>query len=178
VGTDHISVVDANGSVAVLMHTMTADPWINGLFYRGVHIPASGGWFMRTPLKPGARITIDGAENIALLDGRPVLASGSPSGSLLPCVLQNMINIIDFGMSIDTAVSQPRFGFGDVGSSRLVVEANMGAGVIDRLSALGMPFDLIGPYHEQTGSYDALHRVGEEWFACGDPRRTGSAEAI
>ncbi|HEX3802790.1 MAG TPA: gamma-glutamyltransferase [Solirubrobacteraceae bacterium] len=178
VGTDHVSAVDANGSVAVLMHTCTADPWINGLFYRGVHIPASGGWFMRTPLKPGARITIDGAENIALLDGRPVLASGSPSGSLLPCVLQNMINIIDFGMSIEESVARPRFGFSDVGSSRLVIEASVGTRVRDGLAALGMPFDVIGPYHEQTGSYDALHRVGDEWFACADPRRTGTAEAV
>jgi gamma-glutamyltranspeptidase/glutathione hydrolase len=178
VGTDHVSAVDAQGNVAVLMHTCTAEPWINGLFYRGVHIPASGGWFMRTPPAPGGRITIDGAENIALVDGVPVLASGSPSGSLLPCVLQNMINILDFGMSIEESVARPRFGFSDVGSSRLVVEANVGEQVLDGLRGLGMPFDTIGPYHEQTGSYDAIHRVGDTWSACADPRRTGTAEAV
>ena len=178
VGTDHISAVDSDGNVAVLMHTCTGDPWLNGLFYRGVQVPNSMGWAMRTPVKPGARITIDGAENIALIDGRPVLGSGSPSGSLLPCVLQNMINIIDFGMPLQTSVAQPRFGFTAAGSSRLVVEANVDPKVLDRLRQLGMPFDVVTPYYEHMGSYDAVHRVGDDWTACGDPRRGGAAEAV
>jgi gamma-glutamyltranspeptidase / glutathione hydrolase len=181
VGTDHISAIDESGNVVVLMHTCTADPWVNGLFLDGVSLPASAGWinFSRSPVPPGARLAIDGAENIALSGGVPVLASGSPSGSLLPCVLQNMINILDFGIPLEDTVSRPRFGFSDVGSSQLVLEADFPEHVITELRELGMPFQLISPWYEFMGSYDAIHVLNNgERVACPDPRRTGSAEGV
>jgi gamma-glutamyltranspeptidase / glutathione hydrolase len=176
VGTDHVTAADRHGNVAVMMHTHTSDPWVNGLFLHGVAIPASAGWLTRTPVAPGGRITIDGAENIAFMDGRPVLAGGSPSGSLLPCVLQSMINVLDFGMDLETSAQCPRFGFSGVGSSRLVLEATIDPAVQAGLERLGMPFGLTGPFDEYMGSFDAIAWDGGELVACPDPRRTGSAE--
>jgi gamma-glutamyltranspeptidase/glutathione hydrolase len=175
VGTDHLTAVDRHGNVAVMMHTCTADPWINGFFHAGISIPAAAGWTTRTPVPPGGRITIDGAENIAFRDGLPVLASGSPSGSLLTCVLQNMVNILDFGMDIEESVLRPRFGFTGVGSGRLAVEAGMPETVLDGLRRRGMPFKQIGPYDAYMGSYEAISLQDGRLAACPDPRRTGSA---
>jgi len=175
VGTDHLTAADQFGNVAVLMHTCTADPWINGLFHEGIAIPASAGWTTRTPTPPGARITIDGAENIAFRDGKPVLASGSPSGSLLPCVLQNMVNILDFGMTIEESVKRPRFGFTGVGSCRLAIESGMPEELTAGLERRGMQLKRIGPYDEYMGSYDAISWEDGRLVACPDPRRTGAA---
>src|SRR5690606_19899120 len=60
--------------------------------------------------QPGARATVYLAPNIVLRDGRPVIVSGSPSVSLVACVLQNLVNLMDFGMDIEASVHQPRFG--------------------------------------------------------------------
>ncbi|MFN9213677.1 MAG: gamma-glutamyltransferase, partial [Gemmatimonadota bacterium] len=58
-------------------------PWSNGLFAAGVSIAASGGHFLRVMPKPGDRATAYVAPNLIMKNGRPVLASGSPSVGLI-----------------------------------------------------------------------------------------------
>ncbi|GAA4615294.1 hypothetical protein GCM10023195_67330 [Actinoallomurus liliacearum] len=60
--------------------------------------------------QPGERACVHLAPNIVLRDGGPVLVSGSPSVSLVACVLQNVVNLLDFGMTIEESVRAPRFG--------------------------------------------------------------------
>ena len=46
---------------------------------------------------------------IVLKEGKPVLVTGSPGGSrIITAVLQVVVNVIDFGMTIADAVSFPR----------------------------------------------------------------------
>ncbi|TNF04187.1 MAG: gamma-glutamyltransferase, partial [Gammaproteobacteria bacterium] len=46
---------------------------------------------------------------IVLKDGVPILATGSPGGStIITVVLQNILNVIDFGMNIAEATAAPR----------------------------------------------------------------------
>jgi gamma-glutamyltranspeptidase/glutathione hydrolase len=58
---------------------------------------------------PGKRPLSSMTPTIVLKDGKPFLITGSPGGSrIITAVLQVIVNVIDFGMPIDRAVSAPR----------------------------------------------------------------------
>jgi gamma-glutamyltranspeptidase/glutathione hydrolase len=58
---------------------------------------------------PGKRPVSSMSPTIVLKDGKPVLITGSPGGSrIITAVLQVIVNSLDFGMTIDQAVSAPR----------------------------------------------------------------------
>jgi gamma-glutamyltranspeptidase/glutathione hydrolase len=58
---------------------------------------------------PGKRPVSSMSPTIVLKDGKPVLITGSPGGSrIITAVLQIILNSLDFGMTIDKAVSAPR----------------------------------------------------------------------
>jgi gamma-glutamyltranspeptidase/glutathione hydrolase len=58
---------------------------------------------------PGKRPLSSMTPTIVLKDGKPVLVTGSPGGSrIITAVLQIVLNSLDFGMTIDQAVSAPR----------------------------------------------------------------------
>jgi gamma-glutamyltranspeptidase/glutathione hydrolase len=58
---------------------------------------------------PGKRPLSSMSPTILLKDGRPFLVTGSPGGSrIITAVLQVILNVIDRGMSIADAVSEPR----------------------------------------------------------------------
>jgi gamma-glutamyltranspeptidase/glutathione hydrolase len=58
---------------------------------------------------PGKRPLSSMSPTIVLKDGKPVLITGSPGGSrIITAVLQIILNSLDFGMTIDQAVSAPR----------------------------------------------------------------------
>jgi gamma-glutamyltranspeptidase/glutathione hydrolase len=61
-------------------------------------------------IEPGKRMLSSMSPTIVTKDGKPVLIAGSPGGStIITTTLQVIINVIDHGMSIDDAVSAPRF---------------------------------------------------------------------
>ncbi|MEO8450796.1 MAG: gamma-glutamyltransferase, partial [Gemmatimonadota bacterium] len=99
-GSNHVTVVDEPGNVATILHSVMALPWSNGLFVGGFGVAASGGHFLRVMPKPGDRASAYVAPNILFKDGKPVLASGSPSVGLIANILQNTVNILDFGIPI------------------------------------------------------------------------------
>jgi gamma-glutamyltranspeptidase / glutathione hydrolase len=58
---------------------------------------------------PGKRPRSSMSPTIVLDDGAPVLAIGSPGGSMIiTTVLQTLLNRLDFGMPLDDAVAAPR----------------------------------------------------------------------
>ncbi len=58
---------------------------------------------------PGKRPLSSMTPTIVLQDGKPFLITGSPGGSrIISAVLQVIVNVIDFHMPIDQAVSAPR----------------------------------------------------------------------
>ncbi|MFO1295438.1 MAG: hypothetical protein U1F25_02415 [Rubrivivax sp.] len=42
--------------------------------------------------------------------GKPLLAGGSPSVGLIPTCVNRILNIVEFGLDIETSVHQPRVG--------------------------------------------------------------------
>jgi len=83
-----------------------------------------------------------------LKNGRPVLTSGSPRVSLIECVVQNSINILDFGMNIEESVHVPRFGGADNHDfDKLIIEAYMGDNLISSLRYSGFNLSVVKPWN-------------------------------
>ncbi|MCH7824566.1 MAG: gamma-glutamyltransferase [Acidobacteria bacterium] len=179
-GSCHVTAVDAAGNVATVLHSCMSLPWSNGLFAAGVTIVASGAHFFRIMPKPGHRASVYVAPNMVMKDGRPVLASGSPSVSLLQNVVQNTSNMIDFGIPIHESVNRPRFGnsYGAAGSFP-AVEVDLDETVRDAAIARGLPLVPVNQWNWGMGSFEGIwidpdsgERTGR-----GDPRRCAMVEA-
>jgi len=179
-GSCHVPAVDRAGNVATILHSCMSLPWSNGLFAGGVTIVASGAHFFRIMPQPGHRASVYVAPNMVLLDGKPVLASGSPSVSLLQNIVQNTTNMIDFGMPIDESTDRPRFGTAySAAGSFPAVEVDLDAGVRDAAIARGLPVQPVNRWNWGMGSFEGIWidpDTGER-TARGDARRCAMAEA-
>ena len=178
-GSNHVTVADGAGNVATILHTCNALPWSNGLFTEGVticDIYASG--------IPGYRKSNYIAPNILFRDDKPFLASGSPSISLIQCILQNTVNIVDFDIPIEESVLRPRFGSRSLGptgwSDRFLIEADLDSDVREQAAASGIPIEIANPWNWHHGAFEGIHidPGSGTMRACGDPRRNSKAEAV
>lgn len=188
-GTIHLSVVDADHNVATLTHSHMSSPWVNGLFAEGFQLAGGGSFFQRVMPQPGERATIYLAPSMVLRDGAPVIAAGSPSVSLVACVLQNLVNLMDFGMPIEQSVAEPRFGTRPHEPARgwvpgTTLESGFPAPVLAEVQRWAGRNRLwtreIGPWNSMTGNFDGItiDPVTGEMRSCGDPRRMGVAAAV
>lgn len=180
-GSCHVTAVDRAGNIATVLHSCMSLPWSNGLFAGGVTVVASGAHFNRVMPGPGERATVYVAPNIVLKDGQPVLASGSPSGSLLQAIVQNTTNMLDFGISIHDSVDRPRFGnaYTPGGAALQAVEANFPAKTRDAARARGLSLAVVNQWNYGLGSFEGIwiDPVTRRRSARGDARRCAMAEA-
>lgn len=181
-GSCHVTAVDARGNVATVLHSCMSLPWSNGLFVNGVSIVASGAHFNRVMPDPGERASVYVAPNMVLKNGRPILASGSPSGSLLQNIVQNTTNMLDFGVPIHESINRPRFGnaYTSSGGMLLAVEADFRADVRDKARARGLNLAVVNPQNFGMGSFEGIWidpDTGQR-RARGDTRRCAMAEAV
>ena len=181
-GSCHVTAVDAAGNVATILHSCMSLPWSNGLFVNGVTIVASGAHFNRVMPSPGERASVYVAPNMVLKNGKPVLASGSPSGSLLQNIVQNTTNMLDFGVPIHESINRPRFGnaYTPAGGMLLAVEADFRADVRDAARKRGLPLAVVNPQNYGMGSFEGIwiDPASGRRSARGDTRRCSMAEAV
>lgn len=180
-GSCHVTAVDAAGNVATVLHSCMSMPWSNGLFVDGVTIVASGAHFARVMPDPGERASVYVAPNMVMKNGKPVIASGSPSGSLLQNIVQNYTNILDFGVSIAESVNRPRFGnaYTPAGGALLAVEADFRTDVRDAVRNRGINLETVNPQNYGMGSFEGIYidPVTGTRSARADTRRCSMAEA-
>lgn len=178
-GSNHVTVVDAAGNVSTILHSCMSYPWSNGLFAEGVSICAAGAHFLRVMPRPGHRISAYVAPNILFRGDRPVLASGSPSVSLLQNILQNSLNILQFGVPVEESVNRPRFGGPSLTTpGAVLIEADFPESVREKVAERGVRFDVVNPWNWHHGSFEGIHLAADgARRACGDPRRCSMAEA-
>jgi len=116
-GSCHVTVVDKDGNIASILHTSNAFPWDNGLFANGVTICSGGGYLALYKPKsghPAVSFSTAAIPNIIFKNKKPILASGSPSVSLL-----------DFKIPIEESINRPRFGgFSYEKSGMFLIEAD------------------------------------------------------
>lgn len=179
-GSNQVTVVDEQGNAATVMHSIMSLPYSTGIFVDGVYVCA--GLLHLASGIPGSDMRTHSrvAPNMFLKDGKPVLVSGSPSVSLTECIVQNSINILDFGLDIETSVHKPRFGGSSMNNFlALMIERDMGDKTIDRLRKEGAAIEVVNPWNWTHGSFDgvAIDANGVA-SACGDPRRTAAALTV
>jgi gamma-glutamyltranspeptidase/glutathione hydrolase len=184
--TTHLNVVDGAGNMVSL--TQTLGSWYGS----GVVAAETGVLFsnqMRhlhtepeSPSKvgPGRRPRSNQCPLIILKDGQPVIAIGTPgSDGIWQRLPQVLVNIIDFGMDIQRAVSEPRLIYGgpqETGTEIppiFDIEDRIGEETRAALRARGYTLDVV-PSDE--GSVNGVVRDPASGFLWGgaDPRRLGS----
>ncbi len=109
-------------------------------------------------------------------DGKPWFVIGTPGGHTIgQTIPQIVMNAVDFGMDIQTAITAPRISFYEPDS--LAVETAIPEQVRNELSAMGHKIGLtrgLGVAHGLVIEYDAVGRP-IRFFGGADPRGSGSA---
>lgn len=89
-------------------------------------------------------------------DGRPLLMGGTPGANWQVQVnLQNLTNLLDFGMAPNEAIDAPRFLIGDqmsVDDPTVRIESRAGEATIAALEAKGHPLSVAGPWGVGSGT--------------------------
>jgi gamma-glutamyltranspeptidase/glutathione hydrolase len=124
--TTHFSVIDAQGNAVALTYTL--NDWF------GAKVTAAGTGVLlnnemddftvkagvpniyglvqgeANAIAPGKRPLSSMSPTIVTREGKPVLILGTPGGSrIITAVLHTILNVIDYGMTIQEAVDAPRF---------------------------------------------------------------------
>ncbi|HVY49775.1 MAG TPA: gamma-glutamyltransferase, partial [Minicystis sp.] len=111
--TTHLSVVDADGDAVALTTTLSAAFGSKVVAAgTGVLFGNAMGAFSEAgvnTLAPGKRMASSMTPTVVSQNGRLVAVLGSPGGDTIPnTVAQVFRNLVDYGMTIDQAVSAPR----------------------------------------------------------------------
>ncbi|HUP58921.1 MAG TPA: gamma-glutamyltransferase [Thermoanaerobaculia bacterium] len=124
--TTHYSIVDPAGNVVSNTYTIN-DSYGSGVTVKGAGFLLNDEMddFAARPGVPNDYLLIQGEANaiapkkrplssmtptIVLKDGKPFLIIGSPGGpTIINTVLHTIVNMIDFGMTIQEAIDAPRF---------------------------------------------------------------------
>ena len=185
--TTHLNVVDAEGNMVALTQTLGAE------FGSGLIVGNTGVLFsnqMRhlhldpndpSRLEPGKRPRSNESPLIVLKDGQPFMALGTPGNDgIWQRLPQVIVNLIDFGMDIQTAITAPRMTYGgaeETGSEIrpiLNVEKRIPESVMSALRQKG--FEII-PIDDDIGRVNGIVIDPRSHFRLGgaDPREYGYA---
>jgi gamma-glutamyltranspeptidase/glutathione hydrolase len=155
-GTTNICAVDAAGNM--VSHTQTC---IGGFESFGVAgstgvIPSSSlQWFDANPgapnsLEPGKRPLTNMTPMIVERDGRAVLAAGAPgSRRITNAVSQVVLNVLEFGMQPQDAVSAPRI---DYSTPRLCADDRIDSGELAELEQRGHDVERVHEFISYGGA--------------------------
>lgn len=112
--TTHVSCVDADGMMVSLTHTLAVP---SGLIPPGMGFMLNGAmnWMDPRPgragsIAPGKRRYSSMSPTLVFQGKQPVATLGAPGGAWITvAVLQVLLNLLDWGMGMQEAVSAPRF---------------------------------------------------------------------
>ena len=183
--TTHLNVADAEGNMVALTQTL-------GDFFGSHLVAADTGVLLSdemrhlhldpndpSRLEPGKRSRSNESPIIILKDGKPFMAVGTPgSDGIWQHLVQVIVNVVDFGMDIQTAITAPRMRSGAVESGTeikpiFLVEDRIQATTMDALRAKGYDIKPI----EQSGRVNGIMIDPFTGFRLGgaDPRENGYA---
>lgn len=122
-------------------------------------------------IEPGKRMLSSMSPTIVRQDGRNVLVTGSPGGSrIITTTLQVIMNVIDHGMNIQSAVSAPRIHHQWL-PDEIRIEQGISPDTVNLLEAMGHTVET----RSAMGAIQSIHidAEGRLWGAA-DPRRSTS----
>ncbi len=177
-GTTHISVMDRHGNTASLT---TSNGEGCGRLIPGTGIMLNNmlgeadlnpHGFHRWPCD--TRMTSMMAPTLARLPGQTVALGSGGSNRLRTAILQVLVNLIDFAMPLEAAVSAPRLHFEDgvvnleAGFDETAVAALASHYAVERWPDRNLFF----------GGVHAVAREGGRFHGAGDPRRGGVSRVV
>jgi len=169
--TTHVSVVDRDGTCVALTHSLGSSSGVItpelGFMYNNSMVnfnPLPG---HRNSIAPGKGRTTGMAPTIVYRDGAPALVVGAPGASrIVTGVLQVILNVLEFGMSVAEAVLAPRF---DCQGDLIVCQGRIPEYVCERVRKRH-PITRLAQSH---GALALVHAIGID-AATG--RRSGGAD--
>jgi len=199
VNTTHFSVIDEAGNAVSLTYTL------NNWF--GAHVTAAGTGvmmndemddftskpgapnlyglvqFAANAIAPGKRPLSSMTPTIVSRDGKPVLVVGTPGGSMIiTSTLQVILNVIDYGMTIQEAVDAPRFHQQWLPEATRLEPFALSPDTRRLLEAMGQKFSNGRPTNHMAAilvgapALGAAAVAGMRYFGANDPRHgTGAA---
>ncbi|BAS26292.1 gamma-glutamyltransferase [Limnochorda pilosa] len=179
--TTHLSTADAEGNVVALTQT------ISSFFGAKAAVPGTGIVlnnemvnFSTRPglpntLAPGKRMRTTIAPTLLLQDGEPVLSIGTPgAGRIVSTMVQLIVNLVDYEMSLQEAIEAPRFYARD-SEKNLHMESRVPADIRAELEAMGYTLNVHGDWDLYFGGAQGIMIEPEtgEFVGGADPRRSG-----
>jgi len=117
---------------------------------------------------------------MAFKDGNLFLTFGVMGGLMQPQgQVQVLLNIIDFGMDVQTALDAPRFRY--IQGSECTFESGIPRNTLQKLSEMGhRVVELDDPYSQEFGGGQAIivHPASKAFIAGSDPRKDGCALGV
>nr|WP_306669791.1 gamma-glutamyltransferase [Allopusillimonas soli] len=177
--TTHVSAVDAKGMVVSLTHTL-GNP--SGFIVKDAGFMLNGAMSTFDPIpgnpnsiEPGKRRYSSMAPTIVFDHNAPVMTLGAPGASWIgPAVAQVLLNVLDWGMDIQTAISAPRA----VATSDAIDISNRIPPHVQR-SLASMQYEVRRSY--LSYAFAAVHGItmfDGELRGGADPQRDGYAEGV
>jgi len=182
--TTHLCVVDEQGNAVALTQS------INHFFGSGI-IPEGTGFILNNHMDdfapgdsgpncpgPGRRPASSMAPLLMFQEGKLSLVLGSPGGTrIFPSLAEIIINIVDFGLSLDEAIEAPRFfSYSQAGKVRpLSLEPRFPAEIIKELESRGHKISLREAYDKYFGGAQGIMTDYKKKLLLGgaDSRRDG-----
>jgi gamma-glutamyltranspeptidase/glutathione hydrolase len=125
-------------------------------------------------IAPGKRPLSSMSPTIVLKNDQPILAVGAAGGpTIITQTLLTIIHVIDFGLPLNEALSQPRFHH-QWSPDQLRIEKKVGEKVLAGLRAKSHQLKV----YEAMGSTQAVSLENGRFEAAHDPRNTGKASTF
>ena len=175
--TTHLSCVDGDGLAVSITASMG---YGSGLVVPGTGIPMNNtlGEPELNPrgfhaLEPGERLISNMSPTVVSSEEGGLISLGSPGASRIPtAILQTVINVVDFGMSLEEAVLAPRF---HAESDLFAYEAGARTSGLDG-------YERVLSYETPNMFFGGVNAVrmtpGGRFEAAADPRRSGGTAFV
>jgi gamma-glutamyltranspeptidase/glutathione hydrolase len=139
--TTHICVIDVDGNAVTMTHSLGMP---SGVITEGLGFMYNGCMAVFDPrpgrvgsLAPGKRRFTAMSPTIVFKDDDPYIIIGAPGGTFITMgILQGILNVIDFNMSMFEAVASPRFS---ANSNTIDVSNRIPRFITNELETLGYP---------------------------------------
>ena len=181
--TTHFVVADGQGNI------VSATQTLGNSFGSRIMAPGTGIWLNNSlayctfvpkgnPMDAhaGHRKLSGDCPTIIFREGKPWVALGTPGGHTIgQTVPQMVMNLIDFGMSLDEALAAPRISF--IEPDRIAVEFGIAAETLEALRKMGHSVEeggRLGNAHALLIEYDAGGKPSR-FIGVADPRGGGLA---
>jgi gamma-glutamyltranspeptidase/glutathione hydrolase len=178
--TTHLSVLDENGMAVSTTHSLGM---VSGAITKGLGFLYNGAMGIFDPrpgqpgsIAPGKRRFTAACPTIVFEDNRPRIVIGAPGGAhIAVSVAQALVNIMDFKMTLQEAVSAPRFS---ATSDMIDVSNRIPRFVTRQLESKGYTIARSAISY----AFAEVHAVGRDdkgnWVGGADPFADGMALAV